>query len=150
MAKQDDETYVDQAGRRRRRHLASPEERDARDVEARKLRVKGLSFRKICAQKKRWRLTRTPRGRARLAADRAATHYERLRGRWMETATTEIGPTGERFVRWGLVGLLDAVPPPRDYVVEIHGTRRGEPSPALFAAAARRAAGPKTAPHQGP
>lgn len=65
----------------------------------------------------------------------------------METATTEIGPTGERFVRWGLVGLLDAVPPPRDYVVEIHGTRRGEPSPALFAAAARRAAGPKTAPH---
>jgi len=51
MAKQDDETYVDQAGRRRRRHLASPEERGARDVEARKLRVKGLSFRKICAQK---------------------------------------------------------------------------------------------------
>ena len=50
MAKQDDETYVDQAGRRRRRHLASPEERDARDVEARKLRVKGLSFREIADQ----------------------------------------------------------------------------------------------------
>ena len=90
-----------------------------------------------------------PAGPSRLAAARAATHYERLRGRWMETATTESGPTGERFVRWRLVGLLDAVPPPRHYVVEIHGTRRGEPSPALFAAAARRAAGPKTAP-QGP
>ena len=71
-------------------------------------------------------------GPSRLAADRAATHYERLRGRWMETATTEIGPTGERFVRWGLVGLLDAIPPPGDYVVEIHGTRRGQPSPALI------------------
>ena len=34
MAEQDDETFRDQAGRRRRRHLASPEERNARDAEA--------------------------------------------------------------------------------------------------------------------
>ena len=48
MAKEDDATYRDQGGRRRRRHLASPEERDARDVEVRRLRVvEGLSFRKI-------------------------------------------------------------------------------------------------------
>ena len=50
MAKQDDETYRDQAGRRRRRHLASPEERDARDAEARRLRAQGLSFRQIAQQ----------------------------------------------------------------------------------------------------
>ena len=48
MATQDDKTYRD--GRRRRRHLTSPEERDARDVEARRLRAKGLSFRKIADQ----------------------------------------------------------------------------------------------------
>ena len=47
MAKQDDETYRDQAGRRRHQHFASPEERDARDLKARRLRAKGLSFRKI-------------------------------------------------------------------------------------------------------
>ena len=29
----------------------------------------------------------------------------------------------------GLVGLLDAVPPPGDYVVEIHGTRRRQAKP---------------------
>ena len=51
MAKQDDETYRDQAVRRRRRHLASPAERDARDVEARRLRVvERLSLRKIAVR----------------------------------------------------------------------------------------------------
>ena len=44
------ETYRDQAGQRRRRHLASPEERDARDAEARRLRVEGLSYREIAQQ----------------------------------------------------------------------------------------------------
>lgn len=50
MAKQDDETYRDQAGRRRRRHLASPEEREVRDAEARRLRVARLSYREIADQ----------------------------------------------------------------------------------------------------
>ena len=50
MAKQDDETYRDQAGRRHRRHLASPEKRYARDAEARRLRVAGLSYREIAQQ----------------------------------------------------------------------------------------------------
>lgn len=50
MAEQDDETLRDQAGRRRRRHLASPEERNARDAEARRLRGAGLSYRQIAQQ----------------------------------------------------------------------------------------------------
>ena len=50
MAKQDDETYRDQAGRRRRRHLASAEEREARDAEARRLHDVGLSYRQIAQQ----------------------------------------------------------------------------------------------------
>ena len=50
MATQDGETSRDQAGRRRRRHLASPEEREARDAEARRLRVAGLSYREIAEE----------------------------------------------------------------------------------------------------
>ena len=50
MAEQDDETYRDQAGRRRRWHLASPEEREARDAQARQLRGAGLSYREIAQQ----------------------------------------------------------------------------------------------------
>ena len=50
MAKQDDETYRDQAGRRGRRHLASAEEREARDAEARRLHDAGLSYRQIAQQ----------------------------------------------------------------------------------------------------
>ena len=50
MAKQNDETYHDQAGRRRRRHPASPEEREVRDAEARRLRTAGLSYREIAEQ----------------------------------------------------------------------------------------------------
>ena len=52
MAKQDHETYRDQAGRRHRRHLASPEERDARDAEAPRLRVAGPRYREIAPQRR--------------------------------------------------------------------------------------------------
>ena len=50
MAEQDDETYRDQAGRRRRWHLASPEEREARDAQARQLHDARLSYREIAQQ----------------------------------------------------------------------------------------------------
>ena len=47
MAKQDGETSRDKAGRRRRWHSASPEEREARDAEARRLYDAGLSYREV-------------------------------------------------------------------------------------------------------
>ena len=50
MAKQGGETSRDKVGRRRRWHLASPEEREARDAEARRLYDAGLSYREIAEE----------------------------------------------------------------------------------------------------
>ena len=50
MASDCAETFLDRAGRRRRRHSASPEERAARDAEVRRWHEAGLSLREIAKQ----------------------------------------------------------------------------------------------------
>ena len=102
-----------QAGRRRRRHLASPEERDARDVAARRLRVvEGLSFRKIADQLGCGRGT-VERAVRNAPPPNRIIRGERVDGRpvvtidgqpfaWHDAPdVTEWSPTG---IEWGYVG----------------------------------------------
>ena len=120
MARRDDETYRDQAGRRRRRHLASPEERDARDAEARRLRAKGLSFREI-AQQLRWGRGTVERAVRNAPPPTQIIRGERVDGRpvvtidgqpvpWHDAPdVSQWSPTG---IEWGHFGTLTGHPPP--------------------------------------
>ena len=112
MAAQDDETYRDLAGRRRRRHLASPEERSTRDAEARRLRGAGMSYREIAQQLGCGRGT-VERAVRNATPPNRIIRGERIDGRpvvtidgqpfaWHEASdVTEWSPTG---IEWGYVG----------------------------------------------
>ena len=112
MASDCAETYLDRAGRRRRRRSASPEEREARDAKIQRLHKAGLSYREI-EKKTGWGRGTVERAVRKTPPPNRVIRGTRVDGRpvvtidgqpfkWEEECyVTVVSPTG---IEWGHYG----------------------------------------------